>query len=160
MTDPVAIFFFFFSMKHVGSIPRLNSSFTEPVLLAIIGGSGLHQFDSLVPVAKLNIETPWGAPSCQLPSQERHPAFQSPFWPAMALITSTLPPTFPPEPTLLLSKDWGARNCFLFGCRISRKPSGLETFLCRTKSLTEPKDCARLPFRFRVCCPRRVWRAF
>lgn len=50
-------------MKHVGSIPRLNSSFAEPVLLAIIGGSGLHQFDSLVPVAKLNIETPWGTPS-------------------------------------------------------------------------------------------------
>lgn len=41
----------------------LPHTFNEPVPLAIIGGTGLYKLDSLVPVAKLTIATPWGHPS-------------------------------------------------------------------------------------------------
>jgi 5'-methylthioadenosine phosphorylase len=41
----------------------LPHTFDEPVPLAIIGGTGLYKLDSLVPVAKLTISTPWGHPS-------------------------------------------------------------------------------------------------
>ncbi|ODV83515.1 hypothetical protein CANARDRAFT_209142 [[Candida] arabinofermentans NRRL YB-2248] len=42
---------------------ELATTFDEPVLLAIIGGTGLYKLDSLTPVAKLTISTPWGFPS-------------------------------------------------------------------------------------------------
>lgn len=35
----------------------------EPVLLGVIGGTGLYHLDTLTPVARVNIETPWGKPS-------------------------------------------------------------------------------------------------
>ncbi|KAI9151686.1 S-methyl-5'-thioadenosine phosphorylase [Paramyrothecium foliicola] len=35
----------------------------EPVHIAIIGGTGLSQLDGYEPVAELNVDTPWGAPS-------------------------------------------------------------------------------------------------
>lgn len=41
----------------------LPHTFNEPVPLAIIGGTGLYKLDSLIPVAKLTIATPWGHPS-------------------------------------------------------------------------------------------------
>lgn len=41
----------------------LPHTFNEPVPLAIIGGTGLYKLDSLKPVAKLTISTPWGHPS-------------------------------------------------------------------------------------------------
>ncbi|ODV90332.1 hypothetical protein CANCADRAFT_2060 [Tortispora caseinolytica NRRL Y-17796] len=42
---------------------NLPTTFPEPVLLGIIGGTGLYHLDGLVPVAKLVIQTPWGSPS-------------------------------------------------------------------------------------------------
>lgn len=42
------------------SLPHI---FNEPIPLAIIGGTGLYKLDSLKPVAKLTISTPWGHPS-------------------------------------------------------------------------------------------------
>ncbi len=44
-------------------IKELPSTYNKPVLLAIIGGTGLYQLDSLTPVARLTISTPWGFPS-------------------------------------------------------------------------------------------------
>lgn len=41
----------------------LPSTFNEEVPLAIIGGTGLYKLDTLVPVAKLTVNTPWGHPS-------------------------------------------------------------------------------------------------
>lgn len=41
----------------------LPHTFNETVPLAIIGGTGLYKLDSLIPVAKLVIATPWGYPS-------------------------------------------------------------------------------------------------
>lgn len=50
-------------MIHHGLIKRFTSSFTEPVLLGVIGGTGLYHMDSLTPVARVSVETPWGKPS-------------------------------------------------------------------------------------------------
>lgn len=41
----------------------LPHTFDELVPLAVIGGTGLYKLDSLEPVAKLTISTPWGQPS-------------------------------------------------------------------------------------------------
>ncbi|KAK9466605.1 nucleoside phosphorylase domain-containing protein [Lipomyces arxii] len=41
----------------------LPSTFSEPVLLGVIGGTGLYQLETLTPVARLTISTPWGHPS-------------------------------------------------------------------------------------------------
>lgn len=41
----------------------LPHTFDETVPLAIIGGTGLYKLDSLKPVAKLTVVTPWGHPS-------------------------------------------------------------------------------------------------
>ncbi|KAK9447805.1 nucleoside phosphorylase domain-containing protein [Limtongia smithiae] len=41
----------------------LPTTFSEPVLLGVIGGTGLYHLDSLTPVARLTISTPWGHPS-------------------------------------------------------------------------------------------------
>ena len=34
-----------------------------PVHIAVIGGTGLQKLDGFAPVASLNVDTPWGAPS-------------------------------------------------------------------------------------------------
>lgn len=44
----------------------LPTTFNEPVPLAIIGGTGLYKLDTLVPVAKLTVNTPWGHPSSSI----------------------------------------------------------------------------------------------
>lgn len=44
-------------------ITKLAHEFHEPVLLAIIGGTGLYSLAALKPIAKLIISTPWGEPS-------------------------------------------------------------------------------------------------
>lgn len=41
----------------------LPTTFNEVVPLAIIGGTGLYKLDTLIPVAKLTVNTPWGHPS-------------------------------------------------------------------------------------------------
>jgi len=41
----------------------LPNSFKDVVPIAVIGGSGFYTLDSLIPVAKLDISTPWGSPS-------------------------------------------------------------------------------------------------
>ncbi|KAK9325858.1 nucleoside phosphorylase domain-containing protein [Lipomyces orientalis] len=41
----------------------LPTTFDEPVLLGVIGGTGLYHLESLTPVARLTISTPWGHPS-------------------------------------------------------------------------------------------------
>ncbi|KAK9369511.1 nucleoside phosphorylase domain-containing protein [Lipomyces kononenkoae] len=41
----------------------LPSTFDEPVLLGVIGGTGLYHLESLTPVARLTVSTPWGHPS-------------------------------------------------------------------------------------------------
>lgn len=48
--------------RHLGLIPRY-SSYVEPVLLGVIGGTGLYHMDSLTPVARIAVDTPWGKPS-------------------------------------------------------------------------------------------------
>ncbi|PWZ01430.1 purine phosphorylase [Testicularia cyperi] len=35
----------------------------SPIYVGVIGGSGLYKLDSLVPVAEINVATPWGSPS-------------------------------------------------------------------------------------------------
>ncbi|VVT49326.1 uncharacterized protein SAPINGB_P002215 [Magnusiomyces paraingens] len=42
---------------------ELAHTFDEPVLLGVIGGTGLYHMDSLTPVARITVETPWGKPS-------------------------------------------------------------------------------------------------
>ncbi|KAK9478258.1 nucleoside phosphorylase domain-containing protein, partial [Lipomyces japonicus] len=44
----------------------LPSTFDEPVLLGVIGGTGLYHLETLTPVARLTISTPWGHPSSQI----------------------------------------------------------------------------------------------
>lgn len=50
-------------MRHFGLIPRYFSHFIEPVTLGVIGGTGLYHMDSLTPVARITMDTPWGKPS-------------------------------------------------------------------------------------------------
>lgn len=45
------------------SVPQIDSWTGAPILLGVIGGSGLYKLDSISPVAELNISTPWGSPS-------------------------------------------------------------------------------------------------
>lgn len=48
-------------MRFLRKLPNVLP--TEPVLLGVIGGTGLYHLDSLTPVARVTIETPWGKPS-------------------------------------------------------------------------------------------------
>lgn len=41
----------------------MQTSFDNPVTVAVIGGTGLYKLDGLSPVASLDIDTPWGKPS-------------------------------------------------------------------------------------------------
>ncbi|KAK9461084.1 nucleoside phosphorylase domain-containing protein [Lipomyces oligophaga] len=41
----------------------LPTTFNEPVLLGVIGGTGLYHLETLTPVARLTVSTPWGHPS-------------------------------------------------------------------------------------------------
>lgn len=45
------------------SIPTVTSWTGPPILLGVIGGSGLYKLDSITPVAEISITTPWGSPS-------------------------------------------------------------------------------------------------
>ncbi|KAI9890974.1 MAG: S-methyl-5-thioadenosine phosphorylase [Vezdaea aestivalis] len=44
----------------------LPNEYKEPVLVAIIGGTGLGKLPSFTPVATLEVETPWGRPSAPI----------------------------------------------------------------------------------------------
>jgi hypothetical protein len=48
-------------LKNIGK--QLTTHLTEPVQIAVIGGTGLSQLDGFHPVAVVNPSTPWGMPA-------------------------------------------------------------------------------------------------
>ncbi|WPK23131.1 hypothetical protein PUMCH_000356 [Australozyma saopauloensis] len=47
-------------------LASLPHTFSKPVHLAVIGGTGLYELPNLKPVARLTVSTPWGFPSAPI----------------------------------------------------------------------------------------------
>ncbi|WPG98617.1 Hypothetical protein R9X50_00141000 [Acrodontium crateriforme] len=50
---------------HIGfrKMANIADSYSDPIRIAVIGGTGLQSLAGFTPVASLNVETPWGTPS-------------------------------------------------------------------------------------------------
>ncbi|SPO21181.1 related to MEU1 - multiple enhancer of UAS2 [Ustilago trichophora] len=77
------------------SIPTVESWTGAPILLGVIGGSGLYKLDSISPVAEINITTPWGSPSSPITIAKtaggNHVAFLARHGRAHAILPSNVP---------------------------------------------------------------------
>ncbi|EPQ29118.1 uncharacterized protein PFL1_03406 [Pseudozyma flocculosa PF-1] len=50
-------------MASNGQVPQLTGWTGSPILVGVIGGSGLYKLDNIQVVAEVSVSTPWGAPS-------------------------------------------------------------------------------------------------
>ena len=77
------------------SIPTVTKWDGAPILLGVIGGSGLYKLDSIQPVAEINVDTPWGAPSSPITIAKtaagNHVAFLARHGRAHAILPSNVP---------------------------------------------------------------------
>lgn len=77
------------------SVPTITKWEGAPILLGVIGGSGLYKLDSISPVAEINVETPWGSPSSPITIAKteagNHVAFLARHGRAHAILPSNVP---------------------------------------------------------------------
>ncbi|SNX81914.1 related to MEU1 - multiple enhancer of UAS2 [Melanopsichium pennsylvanicum] len=77
------------------SVPQIKNWTGAPILLGVIGGSGLYKLDSISPVAEISITTPWGQPSSPITiaktTEGNHVAFLARHGRAHAILPSNVP---------------------------------------------------------------------
>lgn len=77
------------------SVPTVTSWTGAPILLGVIGGSGLYKLDSITPVAEISISTPWGSASSPITiaktSAGNHVAFLARHGRDHAILPSNVP---------------------------------------------------------------------
>lgn len=86
----------------------------EPVLLGVIGGTGLYQLDGLEPVAKLEIETPWGTPSSPITISRTPSGFPIAFISRHGVNHECTPSTVPARANIAALKHIGVKAIIAF----------------------------------------------
>ncbi|KAK9457201.1 nucleoside phosphorylase domain-containing protein [Dipodascopsis uninucleata] len=92
----------------------LPSTFNEPVLLGVIGGTGLYQLDSLTPVARLTISTPWGHPSSPITISRTKTGFPIAFLARHGVHHQFNPSEVPSRANIAALKSIGVRAVIAF----------------------------------------------
>ncbi|CDK25856.1 unnamed protein product [Kuraishia capsulata CBS 1993] len=96
------------------NVSELPHVFNEPVTLAIIGGTGLYQLDSLTPVARLTISTPWGFPSAPITISKTESGFPVAFLARHGLHHDLLPSDVPNQANIAALKSLGVKAIVAF----------------------------------------------
>ncbi|KAH3686158.1 hypothetical protein WICPIJ_002867 [Wickerhamomyces pijperi] len=92
----------------------LPHTFNEPVELGIIGGTGLYHLESLTPVARLTISTPWGAPSSAITISKTASGFNVAFLARHGVHHDTLPTEVPAIANIAALKSIGVKAIVAF----------------------------------------------
>lgn len=93
---------------------KLLTEFKEPVLLGFIGGTGLYSMECLKPVARLTIETPWGAPSAPITISRTPSGFPVAFLSRHGEHHQYTPSTVPARANIAALKSIGVRAIVAF----------------------------------------------
>ncbi|GMM37130.1 S-methyl-5-thioadenosine phosphorylase [Saccharomycopsis crataegensis] len=93
---------------------QLPHSFSEPVTLAIIGGTGLYHMASLEPVARLTVSTPWGFPSSPITISRTSTGFPIAFLARHGLHHDLLPTDVPSQANIAALKSLGVKVIVAF----------------------------------------------
>ncbi|ANB15515.1 S-methyl-5-thioadenosine phosphorylase [Sugiyamaella lignohabitans] len=96
------------------SSEQLATSFDEPVLLGVIGGTGLYSLSGLVPVAKLDITTPWGKPSSPVTISKTASGFPIAFISRHGVHHEFTPSTVPAQANIAALKHLGVNSIIAF----------------------------------------------
>ncbi|AWU74117.1 uncharacterized protein C5L36_0A07190 [Pichia kudriavzevii] len=92
----------------------LPHTFDEPVPLAVIGGTGLYKLDSLEPVAKLTISTPWGQPSSPITISKTATGLPIAFLARHGQTHDLLPTDVPSQANIAALKSLGVKIIIAF----------------------------------------------
>ncbi|KAK9364076.1 nucleoside phosphorylase domain-containing protein [Lipomyces starkeyi] len=92
----------------------LPSTFDEPVLLGVIGGTGLYHLESLTPVARLTISTPWGHPSSPITISRTKTGFPIAFLARHGVHHQFNPTEVPSRANIAALKSIGVRAIIAF----------------------------------------------
>ena len=92
----------------------LPHTFSETVPLAIIGGTGLYKLDSLQPVAKLTISTPWGHPSSPITISKTSTGMPIAFLARHGAAHDLLPTDVPNQANIAALKSLGVKVIIAF----------------------------------------------
>lgn len=93
---------------------KLPTVFNEPIELGIIGGTGLYHLESLTPVAKLTISTPWGAPSSSITVSKTKTGFNVAFLARHGVHHDLLPTDVPALANIAAFKSIGVKVVIAF----------------------------------------------
>lgn len=93
---------------------ELPTTFAEPVSLAIIGGTGLYKLDTLTPVARLTVSTPWGFPSGPITISKTADGFPVAFLPRHGVHHDLLPTDVPLRANIAALKHLGVKVIIAF----------------------------------------------
>ncbi|OUM54918.1 hypothetical protein BVG19_g4370 [[Candida] boidinii] len=104
------------------SSSALPTTFNEPVTLAVIGGTGLYQLDTLTPVAKLTISTPWGFPSSPITISKTADGFPIAFLARHGAHHDLLPTEVPNQANIAALKSLGCKAIIAFSAVGSLQP--------------------------------------
>ncbi|KAJ8099255.1 nucleoside phosphorylase domain-containing protein [Lipomyces tetrasporus] len=92
----------------------LPTTFDEPVLLGVIGGTGLYHLESLTPVARLTISTPWGHPSSPITISRTKTGFPIAFLARHGVHHQFNPTEVPARANIAALKSIGVRAIIAF----------------------------------------------
>lgn len=92
----------------------LASSYSKPVTLGIIGGTGLYKLGALTPVAQLDIDTPWGKPSSPITISETKSGFPVAFLARHGVNHDLTPTDVPSRANIAALKKVGVKAIVAF----------------------------------------------
>ncbi|ODQ79014.1 hypothetical protein BABINDRAFT_38316 [Babjeviella inositovora NRRL Y-12698] len=96
------------------NVKELPTTYSGKVELAIIGGTGLYRLDTLTPVARLTISTPWGFPSGPITISKTDKGFPIAFLPRHGLHHDLLPTDVPAQANIAALKSLGVKVIIAF----------------------------------------------
>lgn len=100
----------------------LPHTFSKPVPLAVIGGTGLYDLPNLKPVARLTVSTPWGFPSGPITISETEAGHPIAFLPRHGVHHDLLPLDVPLRANIAALKKLGVRAIIAFSAVGSLQP--------------------------------------
>lgn len=96
---------------HTRELPH---EFNEPVTLGIIGGTGLYSLETLTPVARLTMSTPWGFPSAPITISKTEDGFPIAFLARHGQHHDLLPSDVPNQANIAVLKKLGVKAIIAF----------------------------------------------
>lgn len=104
------------------NLKDLPNSYSGPVTLAIIGGTGFYNLPNLKPVARLVVATPWGLPSSPITISHTDSGFPVAFLARHGQHHDLLPTDVPSRANIAALKSIGVKTVIAFSAVGSLQP--------------------------------------